>query len=617
MKQMKITICTTPIRPVPTDYPPFGSMTIIQSLRSYGYDPYFYDIDGLRPSFEEVREFFGNQQPDVVGISAVVSTAYSYTKKLAQALREILPNVTLIVGGNLAASAELLHRACGVDFCVVGEGEKVIVNLMKYLENCNRSLHDSSLQKIKGITFLNEAGELVFTGYEAAIPAGELFDPDFSILEKYSRIENYIKDPLTREDFAQDPRTYEPHRKGKKMTTVLSAKGCVARCTFCHRWDKGYRQFSPSKIISRIKHLIERYNVGFIQFGDENFGSDRRAIEELIETVKPLNVLYQISGVRCRSVDPPLLKRLKESGCVALYYGMETGSPKMLEVMEKKTSLIQNLNAARWTHEAGFYTIYQLVLGMPGENHQTISETIEFVKSVCEFLPEYPDRRLSINYIQALPGTPVYEFARAKGLIGSRLEDEENYLISISDTNALDDTKFLNFTEYDYLTVRSWRPKIIFEVIAHYLRRNNLVRPSIKNFFGEVFPPLLLKFFWPAKYEEWKVNWKASGLNRSKGNNDYSQGGYFNLSSQRWYDTCYLYFYPFRSLIIWWFLLKTEFKRSSLKKFCVRLYEFFEAKVRGRKIDIPNQSLRRVTSEVVQAAASLSSQSMAPLRHGR
>ena len=582
---MKIAICTTPIRPVPTDYPPFGSMAVIQALRSQGYDPYFYDIDGLRPSFDQVVNFFKDQQPDIVGISAVVSTAYAYTKKLANALKEVVPKVKIIVGGNLAASAEILHRLCKVDFCVIGEGEKVIVNLVKYLEECGRSPRSSELRSIKGITYLGDGGELVFTGYEDSIPAEELFDPDFEILEKYSRIENYIKDPLTRDDFAQDPRTYEPQRKGKKMATVLSAKGCVARCTFCHRWDRGYRHFPPQKIASRIKYLVDRYNVGFIQFGDENFGSDRRALEELIGLIKPLDILYEVAGVRCRSVDLDLLKRLKESGCVALYYGMETGSPKILEVMEKKTSLDQNINAARWTHEAGLHTIYQLVLGMPGETRQTISETIEFLKSVTEFLPKPPNRYLSINYIQALPGTPVYEYARAKGLIGSRLEDEEKYLLSISDINAADDTKFLNFTEYDYFTVQSWRRRIGFETMAHYLRR-------------------------------WKVK-KFNERRLSRDRNDYTRGGYFNLTRRHWFDPYYVSLYPLRTILIWLSLLKSEFHRLPRREFVGRLWEFLRVRLRPLKKGIPNKSLRTVVKEISSVITSVSERSMMPLREGR
>ena len=77
---MKIVICTTPIRDSPSDHPPFGSLAVIQALRAAGYDPYFLDIDGLRPSFQEVARFLQDYRPDVVGISGVVSTAYGYTK---------------------------------------------------------------------------------------------------------------------------------------------------------------------------------------------------------------------------------------------------------------------------------------------------------------------------------------------------------------------------------------------------------------------------------------------------------------------------------------------------------------------------------------------------------
>jgi anaerobic magnesium-protoporphyrin IX monomethyl ester cyclase len=123
---MRIVLSTTPIRPVPTDYPPFGSMSLIQALRKSGYDPFFYDIDGLRPSFDEVVRFYQDRRPDLIAISAVVSTAYAYTKQLCLALKKRLPDTPIVVGGNLAASAELLHRFCGVDVCAVGEGEKVI-----------------------------------------------------------------------------------------------------------------------------------------------------------------------------------------------------------------------------------------------------------------------------------------------------------------------------------------------------------------------------------------------------------------------------------------------------------------------------------------------------------
>jgi anaerobic magnesium-protoporphyrin IX monomethyl ester cyclase len=73
-------------------------MVIIQSLRAAGYDLAFYHIDALRPSFQEVVQFFKDQAPDVVGISAVVSTAYAYSKDLAAGVREASLKTKIVAG---------------------------------------------------------------------------------------------------------------------------------------------------------------------------------------------------------------------------------------------------------------------------------------------------------------------------------------------------------------------------------------------------------------------------------------------------------------------------------------------------------------------------------------
>ncbi len=593
---MKIVICTTPIRPVPTSYPPLGSMAIIQALRSAGHDPLFYDIDAFRPKFDEVVAFFKAEAPDVVGISAVVSTAYAYTKELVLALKEALPGVKVVVGGNLAASSELLLRRCQVDVCVIGEGERVIVNLVKYFERHGGRPDHAELERIRGLAYLDARGRVVFTGYEEAIPAEELFEPDWSILEQYSKIEHFITDPLE-QYFALDPRSVEAHRQGKKVGTVITAKGCVARCTFCHRWDRGYRHLPVETIVRRIKYLADRYNVGFIRFGDENFGSDRRKLEELIRALRPLDILFTVGGLRCRSMAPELLKGLKESGCVALFYGMETGSPRILEVMEKNTPLDQNINVARWTYEVGLYTIYQLVLAMPGETNETIAETADFIKQATEYLDEPPHKRLSINYIQALPGTPVYEYGRLKGLIGRSPEDEEAYLIDISDINAADDTKFVNFTQYDYLTVQSWRPRIIFEAEAHYYKVRDWRKPG-------------------------RARAHATELNGADGeaseNMAYEEGGYFNLRRDVFqHPLFYRFFYPLRALYIAAYVVVKDFMRMPARQVLGHLWEFVWFRLGGRGAMRDYRSLRRVVGDQAPPPASESEKAMDPLRAGR
>ena len=123
---------------------------VIQSLRAAGHDPIFFDIDGLRPPFEDVVARFRSEAPDVVGISAVVSTAYGYVKKLCLALREALPRTRIVLGGNLAASAEILHRRCGIDVCVIGEGEQPMVNLIDYYRRYPNEHDHADLERIKG-----------------------------------------------------------------------------------------------------------------------------------------------------------------------------------------------------------------------------------------------------------------------------------------------------------------------------------------------------------------------------------------------------------------------------------------------------------------------------------
>lgn len=610
---MKIVICTAPIRVQPTNFPPFGSMAVIQALRAADYDPYFLDIDALRLPFEKVEAFFTEYQPDVLGISAVVSTAYDYTSKLIRMVRRVSPKTRVVVGGNLAASAEILHRLASADYCAIGEGELVVVNLMNYIKGrVERGLPGDdyeALREIKGLSYLDPKGDLVFTQFERRMEPWEFRDPDYSILEKYSDINLFINSPFTRPEFLADPRSYQPHRKGKRMATIVTSKGCVARCTFCHRWDKGYRSIAADKLLGHLKYLIERYDIGFVQIGDENFGSDRRQAEDFIEAIKPLDVLYDVAGVRSRTVDLPFLKRLRDSGCCATYYGMETGSPRILQVMEKNLSLEHSIQAAKWTHEAGLFTVYQLVLGMPGENHETIGETIEFMKKATEDLDQPPIKRLSINFIQALPGTPTYEYARQKGLLGKSLAEEEAYLKLVSDTEADDATKFINFTDWDVLTVQSWRRRIILECTAHYRKKKALPPPTLK----EIYQHTLLRSFSPARYAA------LQQAEEAKDGLDYKRGGYFNLQRSLFYDIIAAYCYPLRTPLLWSWLLWGEFFRLGPVKFSVRVGEALSRRLFGPDHDAFNdyRSLRKIVDGAAIPPSTPTEAAMAPFRSGR
>jgi len=249
---MKICICTTPIRPRPTTFPPFGSMAVIQSLRKIGEKANLYHIDYHRYDHDEISDYFQSHQFDMVGISAVVSTAYAYTKYLTQLIKKVSPNTIVFVGGPLAASSEILHRKSDVDYCVIGDGEIIVQNLVKAIKE--KKTDDYDLDKILGITYINSKNKFVFTGYDHPLPAAMIERPDYSILEEDNSIDNYIDTPSGYR--WQTNENYDEIKKRKRATVVV-AKGCVARCTFCHRFEKGYRVSPFDSIIDHMKMLKE------------------------------------------------------------------------------------------------------------------------------------------------------------------------------------------------------------------------------------------------------------------------------------------------------------------------------------------------------------------------
>lgn len=469
---MKTIIVTTPIRPHPTTTPPFGSLAILNYLRKNGVgDVEFYHIDGNRPRYEDVLSHCEAKRPDVVGISSVVSTSYAYTKRLAQDIKRMLPDTLVVVGGNLAASAEVLLKRAGVDICVTGEGEQTFLDIVRRAETTRTP---ADFGDIPGIAYLDRDGLPRTTPYAESLAADQVFDIRWDDLAAATDIGIYIYDPLVpgEEEYwlRDDPRAHDPRRRGKKLATLRCSKGCVARCTFCHRWDKGIRYIPADLLVARINELVEKYNVGFIVVGDENFGTDRRWLSEFCAKIKPLDILWRVAGMRVNCVNPEIIAMMKEAGCVAPMFGMETGSERMLQIMEKKVKLADNYNTMKWTIDAGFYTVVQIVLGMPGESPETVRETIDFCKYAVTRSPRQNPNDLSINYAQALPGTPLYEFARSRGMIGADLDGEEAYLLRISDKDAHDEVTTLNFTDYSDLECQTWRTRIQIEVNHHYVK---------------------------------------------------------------------------------------------------------------------------------------------------
>tara|TARA_B100000315_G_scaffold9205_1_gene9087 strand:- start:586 stop:2469 length:1884 start_codon:yes stop_codon:yes gene_type:complete len=471
-KNPKTIVATIPLREARVPFPPIGSLSVVTVLRRAGFlNSHLYNIDWFRPSFEQVIDHLRKERPNILGISAVVSTSYEYVKMLSLEVKRVLPQTAVIMGGNMGASAEIVLKKTGVDFICTGEGDRTTVDFV------NRWLiaeSKSDFSDIKGLAFLGENKTLIVTPYPDPIDAKDVYDIDWSLMEETGEIDIYLKvlsKILMESNFFKEPRRLEPHRKDKTCVVIVASKGCVARCTFCHRWDKGIRYIPVPVLMERIDYFIEKYNAGFITFGDENFGTGKRWLGDFITEIKKRDVLWRVAGMRVNCISHEWIAKMKDAGCSVINMGMESGSQRMLDIMEKKTTVEDNKNAVKWCVEHDVHTIVQLVIAMPGETPETIKETADFASYFVEQSPRVDPNYMSINYAQALPGTPLYEVARRKGAIGQTLEEEEDYLLKISDRDARDGETYINLTDYPQLILENWYFEICTRARMAYIKK--------------------------------------------------------------------------------------------------------------------------------------------------
>ena len=431
--------------------PKIAIVSLIKWMEEQGYtkDQYdFYDVDMLLPSDGELMDYLEAYQPTVVGLSAVVSTCYAQVKRISDLIRRVCPDAWIVLGGSLTASSNLVLHKTNVDICVVGDGEVTWVDLLGYFKQCGRAWDFNALAQITGLAYLDEKKEIQFTGYGKSIPGEQNPFPDYDILlaglhDRPGDLANYFRRGLGVTHFQTDPRSHEPNRR-PMIAQFWSSKGCVARCTFCQRSTKGYRTFEVDALDEHLKLLASRFDVGFIHILDENFGSDNEYARHFANVMHQNGMLWMASGLRVSSVEYEDIKYFKDHGCVSLKFGVESGSQKIMDVMEKKFTVERVFQTLSHCNELEIYSPLAVMVGMPGETNETVTETGKFVgrlSYMCGVVPEYAG--VSVFYALPLPGTPLYIYGQQVGVIGKQPDEEEACLLSVSGTGA-DKVNYVN-----------------------------------------------------------------------------------------------------------------------------------------------------------------------------
>lgn len=431
----------------------------------------FFDIDMLYPNDEDIEAYLEIYHPQVVGLSAVVSTSYTQVKRLSHLIRKKCPDALIVMGGNLAASAEAVLANTDVDLAVVGDGEVAWVEILNRSKVLDNRRDKSKYQDIEGVCIYMNS-RVIFSSFGKALSADDLPLPDYDILEQGLRFQpdsiwNYFRPGIKSGWFNLDKRAAE-HERPPNIAGLFASKGCVAKCTFCQRSTKGYRVQPYEELDNHLKMLRERFNVGFIQILDENFGSDRKHSHELARIIHDNKMLWMATGVRCTSVKEEDIVFYKAHGCSALKFGVESGSQLILDLMEKVFSVRDVYSAIDICINHGVYSPLAVMVGMPGETELTAKETGEMIGTIAAKVGIHPKLMgYDIFYALPLPGTPLYEYGELVGVIDKSPAGAGAYLERVTDAGTYK-RYFVNLNGAHISEVLFWDVLVALEASRTY-----------------------------------------------------------------------------------------------------------------------------------------------------
>jgi anaerobic magnesium-protoporphyrin IX monomethyl ester cyclase len=357
------------------------------------FDVKIIDAEGLDLTFAQLLEKVDNYSPQIVGITCPTA-AYYNIRKICHDLKKKDNQVKIVLGGShpTALPRETIGET-GCDAVVIGEGEITFLELVETWEK------GQPLEKVRGIAYPDEgSGEIVVT-------------PPRPLIQDLDTVPFPAKDLLPIHLYFLPP---TKRIRSQRATNMVTSRGCPYSCRFCMAqtmWTRKTRLRSVRNVLEEIRVNVEQYRLDEFSFHDEVFTLKRERAAAICEGI--LDAGWDISWVcmaRVESVDLELLKLMKRAGCGKIGFGFESGSARMLELMNKRMNLDDAVRAAALCKRAGIEVVGNFILGYPGEDVRSIKETIAFAKRIdCDTAAFF----IAIPY----PGTPLWFEAREKGYL--------------------------------------------------------------------------------------------------------------------------------------------------------------------------------------------------------
>jgi anaerobic magnesium-protoporphyrin IX monomethyl ester cyclase len=377
-------------------YPPLGTLYAASAVREAGYDVALFDAM-LAQSESEWEQSLEKNQPQ---IAIIYEDNFNYLSKMClgrmrQAALTMIDmakkrDCTVIVCGSDATDHPRIFLDGGADYVLLGEGEESLLALLASLSG----QWDTSPEAILGV---QSAQTLLPTRRPAMRDIDKLPMPAWDLLNMHHYKEVWQA------------------RHGYFSMNLVTTRGCPYHCNWCAKpiWGQRYNVHSPQTIVNQMKHLRDVYGVNHIWFADDIMGLKPNWIENFADllTAEGVKMPFKCLSRADLLVRGETINGLARAGCEVVWIGAESGSQRILDAMEKGTSVAQIREAAQRLQAVGVGVAFFLQFGYPSETREELSMTLNLVR---ECMPD--DVGMSVSY--PLPGTKFYE--RVKDQLGAQ-----------------------------------------------------------------------------------------------------------------------------------------------------------------------------------------------------
>jgi len=357
-------------------YPPLGLISLSNVLKMNGYDSELFDLylqsinkTGLIEKLKEMN------YPLLIGISSYTDSI-EVACNIARLCKEIFPKTKILLGGAHVTFMykEVMENCEYIDFCCIGEGEGLIVELIEHIKNSTLKI-----ESIKNLVYRNLNGNIIKNNRRGYLTE---------------------MDTLPFPDFTQEMLDM---MKKKNNIVIISSKGCPGGCIFCaSRGLSGatYRCHSAEWLISYLYYYHKIYHFGSYSFLDDTFTADKVRLKKFVNYAHQLKFyLPFICKSRADVISEDISNDLESINCVSVHIGVESGDDDVLKCINKKITLNDVYNAIKFLAFNSIRVECTFILGHPQDTKETLEKTLilanmlnhtEFTTSVIGVCTPFP-----------------------------------------------------------------------------------------------------------------------------------------------------------------------------------------------------------------------------------